>query len=148
MNHKQKLGYILLGAGIMLVGITIGQFISPPIEAENNGVFDKITCFELEVIDGKGKTAAMLGSTREATGVFVFDKQGTPAVILSSSPKGNGVQVFNKQHQAVDLGSSSEGNGLTIRDQWGRTAVSLGASDESGAMEVHDKWGNVRWRAP
>ena len=148
MNHKQKLGYMLLGAAIMAIGIVIGQIITPDIEAQSNGVFDKITCLELEVIDGKGKTAAMLGSTREATGVFVFDKQGTPAVILSSSSKGNGVQVFNKQRQAVDLGSSSEGNGLTIRDKRGRTAVSLGASDESGAMEVHDKWGNVRWRAP
>ena len=29
MNHKQKLGYTLLGAGIMAVGITIGQFVTP-----------------------------------------------------------------------------------------------------------------------
>ena len=50
MNHKQKLGYILLGAGIMALGIAIGQFITPDIEAQNNGVFEKITCRELEVV--------------------------------------------------------------------------------------------------
>ena len=50
MNYKQKLGYILLGAGIMAIGITIGQFITPNIEAQNNGVFEKITCRELEVV--------------------------------------------------------------------------------------------------
>ena len=33
MNYKQKFGYMALGAGIMAVGITIGQFITPIIEA-------------------------------------------------------------------------------------------------------------------
>ena len=37
MNHKQKLGYMAIGAGIMAVGIAIGQFITPEIEAQNNG---------------------------------------------------------------------------------------------------------------
>ena len=44
MNHRQKLGYIALGAGIMAVGITIGQFITPQLEAQSNGVFDKVVC--------------------------------------------------------------------------------------------------------
>ena len=60
MNHKQKLGYILLGAGIMAVGITIGQFLTPNIEAQNNGVFDKIQCRELEVVDTTGNTSDCL----------------------------------------------------------------------------------------
>ena len=29
MNHKQKLGYMALGAGIMALGIIIGQVITP-----------------------------------------------------------------------------------------------------------------------
>ncbi len=33
MNHKQKLGYTLLGAGIMAIGIIIGQVITPDIDA-------------------------------------------------------------------------------------------------------------------
>ncbi len=33
MNHKQKLGYMALGALILAIGITIGQFITPNIEA-------------------------------------------------------------------------------------------------------------------
>ena len=60
MNYKQKLGYTLLGAGIMALGITIGQFITPNIEAQSNGVFDKITCRELEVVDAKGNKAIVL----------------------------------------------------------------------------------------
>ncbi len=34
MNHKQKLGYMPLGAGILAVGIIIGQVVTPDIEAE------------------------------------------------------------------------------------------------------------------
>lgn len=36
MNHKQKLGYMLLGAGIMALGIIIGQVVTPDIEARSN----------------------------------------------------------------------------------------------------------------
>ena len=47
MNNRQKLGYMALGATILAVGITIGQFVTPNIEAQNNGVFDKIVCRDL-----------------------------------------------------------------------------------------------------
>ena len=62
MNYKQKLGYMLLGAGIMALGITIGQSVTPNIEARSDGVFDKITCREIEVVDEDGKKAIVLAS--------------------------------------------------------------------------------------
>ena len=31
MNYKQKLGYMALGAGLLAIGIIIGQFITPDI---------------------------------------------------------------------------------------------------------------------
>ena len=51
MNKKQKLGYTLLGAGIMAVGVTIGQFVTPDIKAQAEGVFEKVVCRELYVVD-------------------------------------------------------------------------------------------------
>ena len=60
MNYKQKLGYIILGAGILAIGIIIGQVITPDIEAQSNGVFDKITYRELEVVDAKSNKAIVL----------------------------------------------------------------------------------------
>lgn len=36
MNYKQKLGYTILGTGIMVPGITIEQFITPNIEAQSS----------------------------------------------------------------------------------------------------------------
>ena len=61
MNQKQKLGYTLLGAWIMAVGIIIGQVITPNIEAQSNGVFDEITCRGIKVVDENGKRRAFLG---------------------------------------------------------------------------------------
>ena len=51
MNHKQKLGYMALGAGILALGIIIGQWGTPDIEAQSNGVFDEITCRKNLIID-------------------------------------------------------------------------------------------------
>ena len=44
MNTLQKLGYMALGVGLLAVGIIIGQWGTPDIEAQSNGVFDEITC--------------------------------------------------------------------------------------------------------
>ena len=63
MNHKQKLGYMALGAGILAVGIMIGQFVTPDIEAQSNGVFDEITCRKLTVIDKVGKDGIVLDTS-------------------------------------------------------------------------------------
>ena len=33
-----------LGAIIMLIGLTVGAIVSPPLIAQRNGVFDEIEC--------------------------------------------------------------------------------------------------------
>ena len=47
MNNKQKFGYTLLGALIMLIGIGVGAIVSPPLIAQRNAVFDEIVCNQL-----------------------------------------------------------------------------------------------------
>ena len=115
MNHKQKLGYTLLGAGIMAVGITIGQFVIPNIEAQNNGVFDKIVCREIEVVDQDGNQAISLGSNERGNGVIVYDNQGNQAVTLHSRVVGgNAVIVIDKQGKAAAALSSNQKENLVI----------------------------------
>ena len=92
MNRKQKLGYTLLGAGIMAVGITIGQLITPNIEAQSNGVFDKIICRELVVVDAKGNKTIGLQSNEKVNAVVVYDSVGNKAVELGS----NKIYTFGK----------------------------------------------------
>ena len=43
MNQKQKFGYTVLGALIMLVGIGVGSIVSPPLIAQRDGVFGELS---------------------------------------------------------------------------------------------------------
>ena len=99
MNHKQKLGYMALGAGILAIGIIIGQVITPNIEAQQNGFFDTITCRELKVVDKNGKTAIRLSTFLGANGVSILDKKGKLAIALSSSEAYNTVSIYDKNEK-------------------------------------------------
>lgn len=82
MNYKQKLGYTILGAGMMAAGIIIGQLVASDTEAQNNGVFDKITCRELVVVDKNGHAAIVLESREAGNRVKVYDKTRTRHITL------------------------------------------------------------------
>jgi hypothetical protein len=174
MNHKQKLGYTLLGAGIMAVGITIGQVITPDIEAQSNGVFDEITCRSLEVVDENGNTGIMLDT---GYGVRIFNKEGISAIrltsieganaVIVSNPSGRPaiqlfadedyreVNIFDKDDPLLGSGSirfvvSEEGNSISIKK--GKTAgetIYLMADEETGPfIFISDRTGKIKWSAP
>ena len=63
-----------LGAVIMLIGLAVGAIVSPPLVAQRNGVFDKITCRGLQVVDENGKQAIVLTSAESRNAVTVLDK--------------------------------------------------------------------------
>ncbi|MYE88319.1 hypothetical protein F4X33_04905 [Candidatus Poribacteria bacterium] len=161
MNHKQKLGYTLLGAGIIAVGITIGQFITPNIEAQSNGVFDKITCHEIEVVDEKGKRAIVLQSMKglppsdkffENQIVIYNPSTEREAVALGSNSSYNYIQVMNhqrnKDHQesfGMQIICSREENNLRLLNPQGDRAIELNAGGSHG-LAVHDyKEGTKAW---
>ena len=113
MNYKQELGYTTLGAAIMLIGMWLSPLISPPVTAQHNGVFDKIQCTSLTVVDKQGKPAVVLYSTEEwGNSVNVANKQGKLAVRLASHKDENGVVVvYNEQEKpAVGLASNAMRN--------------------------------------
>ena len=92
MNQKQKLGYMALGAGIMAIGIIIGQVITPDIEAQSNGVFDKITCRELEVVDEKGNRGIHLLAVGDTNLIVIGDNSpGTGRIYLGTDHESNGI---------------------------------------------------------
>ena len=149
MNHKQKLGYMALGAGILAVGIIIGQVITPGIEAQSNGVFGEIQCTKLTVVDNMGKPAVRLGSYENwGNGVIVYNKQGKGAVRLRSNALGNGVVVYNKQEEpSVVLASDEESNVIAVLDfvrtsqNMGKWSVILGSDEESNEVVVYNRQG-------
>ena len=99
MNNRQKFGYTLLGAGIMAVGITIGQFITPPIEAQNNRVFDEVVCSKLTVVNREGKQVVLLGEGEYTSvisgkrisqnGIWIYDNDGNKTITLETEEVGS-----------------------------------------------------------
>ena len=128
MNNKQKFGYTVLGAVIMLVGMGVGSIVSPPLIAQGDGVFDEIKCTKLIVVDKAGKTAIHLSAREDGNGIAVYDTAGQKAIALTAVELGNSVTVYDKTGKAVvDL-----------------MAIEVG----KGAVVAYDKAGNIRGVAP
>ena len=150
MNHKQKLGYMALGAGILALGIIIGQWTTPPIEAQNNGTFDEIICRKLWVVDENDKAAILLSSDKEGRGVTAYDENGKPAIYLASDKAGSLVAVYDKQEKAAIVLSSFFGSGtvkcrgLKVVNEEGKPLVELdssGLGKGGGTVKVFDEYG-------
>ena len=99
MNHKQKLEYMAVGAGILALGIIIGQVITPDIEAQNNGVFDSITCRSLTVLDKFGRDAIMLNTTNNNNSLTVWGKTGGAIGLVAHETEGYAVVIYGKDSQ-------------------------------------------------
>ena len=139
MNHKKKLGYMALGAGILALGIIIGQVVTPDIEAQSNGVFDKITCRGIEVVDENGKRRAFLGRRvtllspgYELVGnaFQLFDKDGEKVIELSTDDLMNEIVLYDKKG----------GHAVRLLEAGGRyTAIQVGQSGKQGfSVDLYD----------
>lgn len=156
MNHKQKLGYMALGAGIMAVGITIGAIVCSPLVAQENGFFDKIVCREFEVVDKDGNKAIVLDSNERVNAVTVYDREGNKAIDLGSTKKyqfkglENWVTILDKGKAAIILASFfSDSNVVAITDKQGNEAIQLfsqdigdPAFDFKNVVQIWDNQGN------
>ena len=135
MNHKQKLVYMALGALIMLIGMGVGStFFTPPIEAQQDGFFNHITCRELKVVDKNGKEVILLDSREGGNRVEVLNKQGKPAVKLSTNREDGGqIDVYNNQRERrAVMGVNKYGNGVVgTWDKNGRSNVQNGRGGDS-----------------
>ena len=131
MNHKQKLGYMALGAGILALGIIIGQFVTPDIEAQNNGVFDQVYC----------------------KGLTIVDNSGNPRITLNvdGGEKRANIAIWGKNKKtAAYLGSSEDGSLFVLNFLSGESGVTLSVFEELGAgnISLSNKADDKIWGAP
>ena len=82
MNYKQKLGYMVLGAVVTLLGVAVSAF-SPSLDAQRRGGY--IVSIGLAVVDGKGNKAIRLTVVESRNYIIVYDKTGKKAVGLHTS---------------------------------------------------------------
>ena len=171
MNYKQKFGYTLLGAGIMIVGITIGQFITPGIEAQSP--LNEIRCAKLTIEDKNGNDAIVLGPGDEGeNAIAIFTQLGKEGASLFASDKGSGMQISRPSGTAALYLFGAQGmSAITLKDETGANAVELSVVDglqqgiavnnfkgkTAASLEstilgnfviVYDKAGKPKWKAP
>ena len=140
MNHRQKLGYMALGAVIMAVGITIGQFVTPNIEAQSNGVFDTIVCRELFVRNTDSDVRRVIISPDS---VIIARGKKKAVELRASENRGNQVQIYNPQtgERSVGMGSTEDISAVSIwhhQDENLLSVMMFSKDDESKDDESRD----------
>ena len=147
MKRKICVRSMFLGAGIMAVGITMGQFVTPNIPAQNNGVFDKIQCREIEVIDENDKVGIVLKSDVHANRILIYDlEMDARAIILQNSEEGNQIELMRvpakfMNNYGVRLFSSREVNLVSVsHPQKMADAIELAAGTITHSM-IRDRTG-------
>ena len=133
MNHKQKLGYALLGAAVMAIGIIIGQLSTLNIEAQGNNVFDEIVCKKITVVDSYGKTGIVLESITERGNMIIINhRSGERAVRLIAS---QGIAIIEAHKpsgkSAARLIASKPSTSFSLHDERERSAIKLGILGEA-----------------
>ena len=150
MSYKQKSGYMLLGAGLLALGIIIGRLIEPSMEAESNGVFEKIICRELDLVDKDGNRMIGFRSNDESAGAIFYSREGKMVMFLGSVDElGSSLTMFDRFGRLmIGLSSSSSwdnltGNGLTVYDIQGKAAVELASALRGNEVKVYNSGGDV-----
>ena len=167
MNHKQKLGYITLGASLMLIGMWIGQGISPPVTAQHNG---ELTCKQLTFISETGLPLFTLQAeqTKDKNGsLYIRNGVGKKTMGLKTGILGNSVFVYDTDEKAVVMlhGHTYGGTVYTKSSDWGfsttmssrehggivsvygndgKTAASMKVTEYGGRVDVFNKQGKNR----
>ena len=134
MNHKQKIGYTLLGAFIMLIGMLINNLTSP-VTAQNDR---EITCQKLTFVDETGKPLFYL-ETGNGLSIFKADVFNWNTEVSENKEVmrltcddilGNELSLLNPEgREGVRLDASRFGNFVAIFNHEGKEAVSLASTN-------------------
>ena len=90
MKYREKLGYIVLGGVLMLVGMLAAGLFSPlGTQSRSKGNFDMITCRMLRVEGSNGIGRVVLAAFEDNAGyISVHDKDGGVMAMMGSTEEG------------------------------------------------------------
>ena len=153
MKRKICVRSMVLGAVMMLIGLAVGAIVSPPLIAQRNSVFDKVTCRELEVVNAKGKKAIRLISSEKSNGIVIYNERGDSAVDLGSFFKeGNKIAVYNVSNSdkvGIGLSTSDElVNAMSLTNYYGKPRIWLSVDETGDSINIIDWMGKIKWSAP
>ena len=120
MNTKQKLGYMVVGGALVVVGMAVAVLLVSPVTAQNDK-FDTIQCSRLVVVDA----------------------DGVVGIVLSMGGYGGRVDVLGKDDiSKVVLDITEQGGTIALRDKDGKLGVSLFNGEYGGRVHVYGKQSN------
>ena len=169
-KNLEKLVYMVLGAALALSGYMFGTLNSGNVDAQvQPAVMDKIVCKQLEVVNSRGQTIAVIGEEARVLGTSVLrvydgvrqfpvidllynnvdggylrvvDNDGKAGVVLRNDTKGGTVGVFGKGGiYGILLGNDADGGTVEILGKDGKSAVVLNIDEAGGRVDVLDKGG-------
>ena len=144
MKSRVCVRSMMLGAAIMLIGLAVGAIVSPPLIAQSNGVFDKIVCRKLTVVDSTGKTMMMAAGSRTGGQVAVFSKDGKACASMIVDENGGVVATTGKDDGKGLASMSADENGgvvvVTAHDSKGFAGIGI-TPYGNGSMDAYDKKG-------
>ncbi len=108
MKYRGKLGYIVLGGGLMLVGMLAANLT--PLTATRD-TFDRIYCTDLTVLSPDGETAAVIFSNGDYGQMVLYGPTGSH-VVIGATEDGGLVGTKNNSHDLqadlMSVGDSAE----------------------------------------
>lgn len=151
MNHKQKLGYTLLGASIMLIGMWIDNFTSSSVTAQNDG---ELTCQKLTFVSEAGTPLYWI-EISDNNGLSIFAESLN---WVAGKPESREILKIESNHldnrwtfrnpngtEAVSLYSNRSFGGLVrTLDNGGKKAVDISVNERGGYVDVFGKDGRTR----
>ena len=147
MNNKQRFGYMILGAIIMLVGVGVGVIVSPPLIAQKAA--GEIVCTKLTVMDETGQPAIILVVDEGGRSLSMMDKMRNSGITLNLGEKDSALLFFDKTRNATaNLGLNETGGYLSIGDMGKKGGVLLGVHEGTGIVMVADRHGQVVGHLP
>ena len=138
MNHKQKICYTILGAGIMLIGMLINNLTSSPVTAQNHG---ELTCQKLTFVNETGEPHFTLKV--ESNGLSIRNKEGEKALTLNSHSSKHVLSLYNKKDVGVVslYAWKSGGGNIIVRDGEGKEVAAIVINQRGGAVSIKGKKG-------
>ena len=146
MKYREKLGYIVLGGVLMLVGMLAAGLFSPlGAQSRSKGNFDVITCRVLRVVNSDGKGQVTLSTFENNAFVSVHDKDGEVMVMMSATEEyGGDIRVFGKNKKAeARMDTTEKGGRFRVIGKDGKSEASMRLNELGGEVAVCGKDGRT-----
>ena len=153
MQFKQKLAYMALGGALVFLGqlsaIMLGSRATA--QSENSSVaFDTVTCRQLKLVDGSGRTYLLLQKDPLGDGEYsvmqVFNSSGKAVCQIAADTNGGYVSVNasrGRGHAYLKIHHISNGGVVRVSDKTGQGGAVMSITGNTGVLNVRDGDGKV-----